>query len=1287
MQDSFPLTAQSCIMPKDCETTEWSSWNPCSKTCRSGNLSPGFRSRSRNVKHIAIGGGKECPDLLEKEACIIEGELLQPCPRYSWRTSEWKECQVSLLVEQQDPLWQAAGPVCGGGIQTREVYCAQNTTASTLQKAKEVSRPVEKTLCVGPAPSASQLCNIPCSTDCLVSSWSAWGPCMHENCRDPQGRKGFRIRQRHVLVEATGPAGHCPHLLESVPCEDPKCFRWLATEGICIPDHGKCGLGHRILKAACKNERGEDVSGSFCPVPPPPERMACEIPCRMDCVVSEWMEWSSCSQSCSYKNSDGKQTRSRTILALAGEGGKPCPPGQALQEYRLCNDHSCMQLSWETSPWGPCSEDTLVTALNATIGWNGEARCGVGIQMRRVFCVKSHVGQVMTKRCPDSTRPETVRPCLLPCKKDCLVTAFSEWTPCPKLCQPGNSTVKQSRYRIIIQEAANGGQECPDTLFEERECEDVTFCPIYRWKPQKWSPCVLVPESVRQGIMGNSEACGKGLQTRAVSCVSDDNQAAEMTECLKRVSGMPPLVQECTVPCRDDCSFTAWSKFTPCSTNCESTRSRRRQLTGKSRKKEKCQDADTYPLVETERCPCDIFISQPYGNWSDCILPEGKREPQRGLWAQGDTKECGEGVRFRALACSDKDGRPVDPSHCSSSGYIQEECVTPCPFDCKLSDWSSWGSCSSSCGIGVRIRSKWLKEKPYNGGRPCPKLDLKNQVHEAVPCYSECNQYSWVVEHWSPCKINNELRSLRCGEGTQSRKIRCVNTADSEGGAVDASLCNQDEIPPESQSCSVLCPNECVMSNWGPWSKCPQSCSPHAMQRRTRHLLRPSLSTRSCAEDSQVRPCLLNENCFQFQYNLTEWSMCQLSENATCGQGVRTRLLSCVRSDGKPVSMDHCEQLNLEKPQRMNIQCLVECVVNCQLSGWTAWTECSRTCGHGGQMRRTRFIIMPTQGEGRPCPTELTQQKMCPVTPCYSWVLSNWSACKLEGGDCGEGVQVRSLSCVVHNGSVSPRAVRVDDALCGQTPYQDSILKQLCSVPCPGDCHLTEWSEWSTCELTCVDGRSFETLGRQSRSRTFIIQSFESQDRCPQQVLETRPCTGGKCYHYTWKASLWNNNERTVWCQRSDGINVTGGCSPRARPAAIRQCNPACRKPFSYCTQGGVCGCENGYTEIMRSNGFLDYCMKVPGSEDKKADVKNLAGKNRPVNSKIHDIFKGWSLQPLDPDGRVKIWVYGVSGGGFLIMIFLVFTSYLVCKKPKPHQSTPPQQKPLTLAYDGDLDM
>lgn len=40
-------------------------------------------------------------------------------------------------------------------------------------------------------------------------------------------------------------------------------------------------------------------------------------------------------------------------------------------------------------------------------------------------------------RCPDSTRPESLRSCLPPCKKDCIVTPFSEWTPCPSTCMLG----------------------------------------------------------------------------------------------------------------------------------------------------------------------------------------------------------------------------------------------------------------------------------------------------------------------------------------------------------------------------------------------------------------------------------------------------------------------------------------------------------------------------------------------------------------------------------------------------------------------------------------------------------------------------------------------------------------------------------------------------------------------------------------------------------------------------------------------------------------------------------
>ncbi|XP_031410184.1 thrombospondin type-1 domain-containing protein 7B-like [Meleagris gallopavo] len=410
-------------------------------------------------------------------------------------------------------------------------------------------------------------------------------------------------------------------------------------------------------------------------------------------------------------------------------GGKACPPDRALQEHRTCNDHPCVHFFWETSPWSSCSEDVLVTALNATISWSGEATCGVGMQTRKVFCMRSGSGHVPPKRCPDSTRPETMRPCLLPCKKDCIVTPFSEWTRCPTACQPGNATaVKQSRYRIIIQDAANGGQACPDTLYEERECEDIPVCPVYRWKTHRWSHCVLVPESVRQNVLGHNEACGHGLQSRAVTCLAESNESADVSECMKWAGPMPPLVQDCLIPCKDDCTFTPWSKFTACSFDCESTKTRRRSLTGRSRKRDKCQNTEVYPQVETELCPCEVFTSQPHGNWSDCVIGGGKLELQAGVQSHGGTKECGEGVRLRAIACYDKAGRLVEPSHCSSSGYLEESCMVPCPFDCKLSDWSSWSPCSSSCGTGMKVRSKWLKEKPYNGGRPCPKLDLKNQI-------------------------------------------------------------------------------------------------------------------------------------------------------------------------------------------------------------------------------------------------------------------------------------------------------------------------------------------------------------------------------------------------------------------------------------------------------------------------------------------------------------------------------------------------------------------------------
>lgn len=62
------------------------------------------------------------------------------------------------------------------------------------------------------------------------------------------------------------------------------------------------------------------------------------------------------------------------------------------------------------------------------------------------------------------------------------------------------------------------------------------------------------------------------------------------------------------------------------------------------------------------------------------------------------------------------------------------------------------------------------------------------------------------------------------------------------------------------------------------------------------------------------------------------------------------------------------------------------------------------------------------------------------------------------------------------------------------------------------------WSSWSSCQLTCLEGRSFETTGRQARSRAVIIQAMENQGSCPQQVFETQPCKGTE--ETIWKTRI-----------------------------------------------------------------------------------------------------------------------------------------------------------------------
>lgn len=56
---------------------------------------------------------------------------------------------------------------------------------------------------------------------------------------------------------------------------------------------------------------------------------------------------------------------------------------------------------------------------------------------------------------------------------------------------------------------------------------------------------------------------------------------------------------------------------------------------------------------------------------------------------------------------------------------------------------------------------------------------------------------------------------------------------------------------------------------------------------------------------------------------------------------------------------------------------------------------CLSLCSADAQVR-TRRILQEAHEEGRPCPSQLTQTKPCPIKPCYTWLLSDWSSCTVE---------------------------------------------------------------------------------------------------------------------------------------------------------------------------------------------------------------------------------------------------------------------------------------------------
>ncbi|XP_068083868.1 thrombospondin type-1 domain-containing protein 7B [Anabrus simplex] len=969
-------TVQRCEVacPRDCEVGEWGAWGPCRPLeCPQFGDPPaqGYRERRRTVEVLPSEQGLPCPSVKE----------VQPCPQpacHTWSEGSWGPCELDPGVKH-----------CGEGRRSRGVSC-RALYGVIVDDSMCLRRQVK--------PPGDEPCLLPCPYDCVLSPWSSWSPCSH-SCSSP---RQVALRQRNrTVIAPPGPGGHsCPdpdEMLQIEPCNTHSCngYSWLALPWqICHspPDNTTtdappvigpdqetlirngtleqdCGHGIQEREVWCMEANDKRVEDWRCePLPRPNSVRSCSRPCPIDCQMSPWSEWSPCPQQCvpdaSNEIHDGEvtptQTRHRVVIQWPANGGSSCAH---LEELRPCplSGARCKHYLWGTGPWSDCQLPTNV-------------ECGVGYRTRAVWCYRNHRStKVEPSLCIEhnGTVPSQSEPCYVDCQWPCVLSHWSEWSPCSQAC-----TVRLRTRQLLGLSSTR--EYCKNTtLFPQTETAPCP-CDRYTLQPQgDWSECILERDinSVTANGRPAPSVCGSGSRFRRAGCYDKDNNLVEPSLC---GAGSGLQEEPCFVPCPTDCVLSEWSPWGECSTTCgPGMHNRTRQVIRPSLNSGRpCGALEEFKVCVT---PCETF-QWVAGGWSECQLIGA--DQNRG---------CGTGDQYRQVRCMQlrPHALPTEMHDLYCDPIYQpadvNACHVACPGDCVLSPWSDWSECPKPCTpSNERQRTRSVLRKPANNAAKCPPLIEVQPCQLNVTCFT----YSWRATEYSSCL---PLGGSPCGEGVQSRAVFCQR---SDGRPVEDRFCSEQERPaPTEKWCYVDCPVDCEVTNWSPWntSECQCGSTGSKMLRYRYIVTNPSQKGRPCPLPLvQHKPCPALP-CYAWERG--QWSSCDL-HGAWCGHGIISRNVTCLRN-GQPVEPRLCA--NVRPPGALDLRavdsCYVPCRGDCQVSEWSHWSHCHRNCQGpdvGGYQTRSRAVLKPPAPGGEPCPTALWETRPCFTGPCltFDWIMT-----------------------------------------------------------------------------------------------------------------------------------------------------------------------------------------------------------------------------------------------------------------------------------------------------------
>jgi hypothetical protein len=227
------------------------------------------------------------------------------------------------------------------------------------------------------------------------------------------------------------------------------------------------------------------------------------------------------------------------------------------------------------------------------------------------------------------------------------------------------------------------------------------------------------------------------------------------------------------------------------------------------------------------------------------------------------------------------------------------------------------------------------------------------------------------------------------------------------------------ESVPCKNTTADTCSQSCVLSEWSS-TPCSRTCGEGVQSRMRTVLQAPFGNGTACGALQEAVPCT-NANECPTNCRVGSWSdfgACAFpnvanSKNGTCGPSgtgsqTRTRPVTTPAQNGG----DECPALSEAMP------CENPCPVDCVLSSWSDFGQCSFSCGPNGRQSRTL-------SESQPCNTQIacTVAVDCVVGP---WV--NVGRC--SKAKCGGGQQARSRTITVSpspTGAACPAYQHADD--------------------------------------------------------------------------------------------------------------------------------------------------------------------------------------------------------------------------------------------------------------------